>query len=40
MDFNRFQALLDGSMPFHVGRDALPDDRRGAERVIGKVLQA
>jgi len=31
---------IQGSMPFHVGRDALPDDRRGAERVIGKVLQA
>ncbi len=29
-----------GSMPFRVGRDALPDGRRGAERVIGKVLQA
>ncbi len=31
---------LGGSMPFRVGRDALPDGRRGAERVIGKVLQA
>ncbi len=34
------QATNSGSMPFRVGRDALPDGRRGAERVIGKVLQA